>query len=227
MDKINEVNSFFSIEKFLTANPFLRRLSINDYPVLMIVWNLLLLAVPFFLFVLLESYWRDNKFKNLKEKIIASCLFFLWLIFIPNTVYIITTVRHLLNYCPAGSYNPFIDVCPANVWMIIFFFIYASLGWIFFVLFLRQMKDFLKKVFNKNIACLFIAIVIPLISLGVLLGLINRFNSWDAFLHPLAILKTMLIYITDVHYFGNFLVFTLGLYALYFAGEFLFKRGEK
>jgi len=207
------------MEEFFAANPALANFAINDYPIFMIFWNLLLLMVPFFLFILLKWYYKKNKFKKTGHKFLAALIFFLWVLFIPNTIYIITDIRHLLNYCPEN----YPRICAPNAWMIMFFFVYAFFGWVFFILLLSQMKSFLKKVFDKKIANLFIIIIIPLVALGVLLGLVDRFNSWGVFVYPLAILKIVLIYITSFYYFRNLLVFIIGLYILYFLGDFLFK----
>ncbi len=221
MDKINELNLFFNMEEFLAAKPFLAALAVNNYPILMIFWNLILLAIPLFLFFLLAKYARKNKFKRFFEKIFGILLFFLWFIFIPNTVYLITDIRHLSDYCPRESYS---RICPENAWMIMFFFLYSCLGWIFFVFFLNQMKNFLTEIFSKKIGRIFIPVLIPFISIGVLLGLINRFNSWDILFSPLAVFKTALVYSVDFYYFRDFIVFTASLYLLYYGGNFLFSN---
>ncbi len=197
-------------------------LSVNRYPLIMVFWNLFLLIIPFFLADLLKQYYIKTKFKELVSKLVAFLLFFLWLLFIPNTAYVITDVRHLLDYCPRAAYNA--HICPENAWMIMFFFIYALFGWIFLVYLLRQMKNLINKVFKNKFGEYFIIIVIPLISIGLLIGLIQRFNSWDFFIRPLAIFESMLKYVTSFIYFKNLLVFTIGLYILYYGGDFLFKK---
>jgi len=195
-------------------------LIVNDYPVFMVVWNLILLIIPFFIFSFLVKFYKKNKFKSSRSKITTLFLFLLWVLFIPNTAYIITDVRHLLDYCPVNSKS---RVCPSSAWMIMFFFLYAIIGWVFFVIFLAKMRKFVKKVFGEMLGNIFIITIIPLVSLGVLIGLVDRFNSWDLFIRPLSIFENMLMYITNFYYLRNFLVFTLGFYLLYFIGDFLFK----
>lgn len=205
---------------FFLNNEHFAVLAINDYPVLMVFWNLFLLIVPFFLFIVLVGLLRKSGFKKVQDKLIGVFLFLLWVLFIPNTAYVITDVRHLLDYCPADSYS---RVCAPNAWMIMFFFMYSLLGWVFFTVFLAQMKGFIKDIFGAKISNIFVILIIPMISLGVLIGLVDRFNSWDVFLRPLAIFENMLVYITSFYYFRNFLIFTIGLYFMYFLGDFLFK----
>ncbi len=217
-------NFFFNTDEFFLDNYCLSKLVVNDYPILMVAWNLFLFLIPFFLFLLLKKLYLKSGFKKIYEKVTGLLLFFIWLLFVPNVPYVITDVRHLLNYCPIDSY---LNVCTQNAWMIMFFFVYSIFGWIFFVLFLNQMKNLILKIFSKKISQLFIIIVIPSISLGVLLGLLNRFNSWYFFQNPLLIFRSMLMYITDINYFINFVGFTIGLYILYFIGNFLFRRKFK
>jgi uncharacterized membrane protein len=194
---------------------------VNDYPFLMMVWNLLLAFIPFFIFLGLNSYWKKTKFKKIGQKIIAALIFFGWFIFLPNAAYLIVGSRHLLNYCPIDS---FYNVCATGAWQIMYFFCYSVIGWIFFVIFLEQMKKLLTGIFNKKKAEMITYFFIPLVAWGVLLGLTERFNSWDVFLHPLAILVSLLRYITDWQYLWNLIVFIMGYYLLYFLGDWLFGR---
>ena len=175
---------------------------------------------------LLQRYFPSSG----QRKSILHWIFFgmagvIWLMFIPNSAYIITEIRHLLDYCPVNSLR---DVCVSGVWLIMFYFLYSVVGWVSFVLLLDQMKNFLRRAFNTELSRIFVLVVIPIISLGVLLGLINRFNSWEIFIQPLIILDVMLTYFTDLIYLANWIVFTLGLYILYLGGDILFKkRGAK
>jgi uncharacterized membrane protein len=194
---------------------------VNDYPFLVMVWNLFLAFFPFFFFLAFKGYWRKNKFSLSRQKIFAGLIFFLWLIFLPNSAYLIVVGRHLFDYCPADSLN---SVCISGAWQIMFFFCYSVLGWVLFVISLKQMAGFLAKLFSKKLARWFVAIIIPLVSLGVLLGLTGRFNSWDIFRAPLAIFQNLLKCLTDWQYLRNFLIFSAGYYLLYFFGDYLFKN---
>jgi uncharacterized membrane protein len=202
-----------------TFSPF----SINGYPFLMMVWNVLLAMAPFGFFLLLSGYWKKTRFKKIGQKLSAVFLFAGWLVLLPNAAYLITDVRHLINFCPAYSSA---DVCVSGAWEIMFFFIYSVLGWILFVILLKQMKSLLSKIFNRRTALIMILALVPLISLGVLLGLNERFNSWDVFYQPLPILRNLLKYFFVWEYFRNFAVFTAGFYLLYFLGDFLFKKKD-
>ena len=193
---------------------------IGGQPLLAVLWNLLLLAIPFLVVVLLYKYFQTFSVKGVWKWVALSLGGVIWLAFIPNSAYIITETRHLLDYCPIGSPR---DICIIGAWMIVFYFIYSLIGWVSFVLLLRQMKNFLSWAFNQRSAQIFIIAVIPLIALGLMLGLVNRFNSWEIIVEPLKILDVMLIYFTDLMHFVSWSAFTIGLYLLYFFGDILFK----
>ncbi|MFH1233488.1 MAG: DUF1361 domain-containing protein [Patescibacteria group bacterium] len=196
-------------------------LTINDFDLLAMLWNVLLIAIPWAIAIWLGYLWKRTKFVKLLDKFFAMILGFFWLLFIPNSIYIITDIRHLLNYCPSDSSN---QICVNSAWMIPWFFLYAVVGWIFFVYLLRQMTILLKHIFDITVAKLFIILIMPFISLGVLLGLINRWNSWDFFFHPFEVIKSSLIYCFDLRYFIDWFSFTVVLYVLYFLGKTLFKN---
>lgn len=216
-----DFNSLSRMEKLLYANQWPEYLFVNQYPVFGIFWNIFLLFIPFILYLFLFRFWQKNHFQKIGQKFIAFVAFCFWLLFIPNAAYIITDVRHISGYCDGISIY---RVCPQNAWMIILFFIYGMIGWVAFVYLVRQMGGLIK-IFKGNFwYYFFVILVIPLSSLGVLLGLINRWNSWELFMNPLGIFGSIALYFTDYIYFRNFLVFTLGLYLLYFLGEKIFRK---
>ena len=194
---------------------------VNDYPFLMMVWNLFLALVPFFIFLGLRQHWQKTKFKTVWQKILAGLIFFFWFIFLPNSAYLIVGVRHLIDFCPVDSAN---SVCVRNAWEIMFFFVSSTFGWIFFVIYLKQMQQLLGRIFSQKIAKIITFSLIPLVSLGVLFGLTERFNSWDVFFSPLAIFQNLLRYMASWEYFRNFLAFTAGYYLLFFLGDYLFGK---
>lgn len=195
---------------------------IGGYPALMIFWNFALLIIPFIIAKKISYYQKNNKFSKNIYKIFGVFLFFVWLIFIPNSAYIITDVRHVVGSC--GNFNWY-RVCPEKSWVLLFFFTYALAGWLFFVLLIKQMKDNILNLFGKSIKNLFILLLMPFVSLGVLLGLINRWNSWEVFTNPLKILYSISVYFTDPIFFKNWFFSTLFLFILFFIGNF-FIRSE-
>lgn len=220
MDRIIH-KSFLSLDNFYDHYPVLNNLAINHYQLITVIWNIFLALLPLTFYMFLKSYWRHTGLMKFKQKTAAVVLFIFWLLFFPNTAYIITDIRHLLNYCPFDSPN---KVCAANGWMIIVFFTYSSFGWVSFYYLLKLMSNLANEIFSGLRPYFFAALVIPLTSLGVLLGLLNRFNSWDVFLYPLWFLRVLAVYFLDINYFIDWLIFTFFLYLLYFAGDVIFKK---
>lgn len=214
-------NSFLSFDNFYNYYPAVGSLAINHYQLATVVWNIFLVFLPWAFYLFLKSRWRRTGFKKISQKAVAVILFIFWLLFFPNAAYIITDIRHLLDYCPLDSPN---KVCAANAWMIIFFFIYSSFGWVAFYYLLKLMSNLFNEIFKRLSPDFFAALIIPLTSLGVLVGLLNRFNSWDVFLFPLWFLRALAVYFSDLNFFLDWLIFTLGLYLLYFAGDVIFRK---
>lgn len=223
MDRIIH-KSFLSLDNFYDHYPALSSIAINHYQLVTAVWNIFLALLPLAFYMFLKSYWRRAGFIKFKQKAAAAVLFIFWLVLFPNSAYIITDIRHLVNYCPLNSPD---KVCPDNAWMIIVFFAYASFGWVAFYYNLKLMSDLANEIFKKLRPGFFAALIIPITSLGVLLGLLNRFNSWDVFLFPLWFTQVFLVYFSDINYFVDWLIFTLGLYLLYFAGDVIFRKVKK
>lgn len=198
---------------------FLSNLKINEYQVIVIFWNIALAFFPLFLILKLREYQKKTKLRRLSQKFIALIFFLFWLIFAPNAAYLISDARHLSDFCQVASLN---KVCLPNSWLIFFFFAYAAIGWVAFVLNLNQVKLFLDKAVNKKFSVLFIFLLVPLVSLGLLLGLIDRWNSWDIFLYPGEIFSRVAFYLTDKTYLKNWAIYTACLYFLYGAGNLVF-----
>lgn len=213
--------SIYSVDNFFQSNNWLYRLKINDYQIVTIFWNLALMVVPWLATLIMIKLWQETRFKRLGAKLAGLALFFVWLIFIPNTAYVMTEVRHLIDYCPRDSQ---FQVCVPNAWMSIFFFIYACFGWVFFVYLINQQRALIEQLWNRTIGWLFTIVLIPMIALGLLLGLLNRWNSWEFFIYPLDFFRTIPVYWQEEAYFTNWLFFTIFLYILYWVGRQLFKE---
>jgi uncharacterized membrane protein len=207
--------SIYSADKWFTDDRWLFRLKINNYQIVTIFWNLFLALLPFALGYILISYWRKTGLFTWYQKLGGFALWAIWLLFLPNAAYVITDVRHLLDYCPRDTQY---RVCSENSWMPVFFFTYGLLGWIAFVYGLAQMKMFIAQATNRFLSHLYLIVIIPVIALGLLLGLVNRFNSWDLFMYPLELWQSIATYWTDSTSFTNLVILSILLYILYGIG---------
>lgn len=218
-----EPSGVASLDNFFANYQTLTHLTIFDYPMIMVIWNLLLLVVPFFLIWVLKKYWKKNKLKKPHQQTVALGLSLLWLLFLPNAAYLITDIRHIITIC---SGDVFRWSCPTKSWAIFFFFTYALIGWLAFVYLMREMRDWLQKV-NKELVPILPVFVIPLTALGIMLGLIDRWNSWEFFLNPAGLWQNIIFYFTHLDYFLNWLIFSVFLYILYWIGDYFLQDFAK
>jgi len=106
--------------------------------------------------------------------------FLLWLFFLPNTLYLLTDITHFsesIEKTPA----PF---APLTV---ILFILLMITGVVTFILALSPLEKVLRKKKNNN-TFLFILLINLLVGFGIILGRVERANSWDVLLHPLILL---------------------------------------
>lgn len=209
--------SIYSVDQWFTDDRWLFRLKINNYQVVTIFWNLFLAALPFLFGYLLITYWQKTGLRKWNQKIIGVLIWLVWLLFLPNTAYVISDVRHLLDYCPRDTQ---FRVCEEGAWMPVFFFTYGLIGWISFVYAMTQMKMFIARAFNRFLSHIYLVVMMPIMALGLLLGLVNRFNSWDAFTNVHDLWQVILTYWTDSQSFTNLVILSILLYILYGIGYF-------
>ncbi|MEM9723769.1 MAG: DUF1361 domain-containing protein [Bacteroidota bacterium] len=133
-----------------------------------LMWNLFLAVIPFLFMELGRLLY------NRKKILWASwSLFFLSLLFLPNSPYIITDLFHLK---PRHSVPFWYDT--------LMIFSFATTGVVFFFATLKSMYRFLKHFSQPLVAQLSISLIIYLCAFGVYLGRYLRFNSWDILTHP-------------------------------------------
>jgi len=206
------------IETFLT-------LEVNDYFIAVFFWNIFLALVPCLIAWRLSSAYFLKKWGNISSmnKFLFVTTFLIWFFFFPNAAYLISDVRHLAGYCDQLD---FYRACPAQAWMVPLFFTYALVGVPTFYYALKRMTLVVEKLFGKIARRVFPILMIPLTALGLLLGLVARFNSWEVISRPLSILKISIQYLGSQIMLINFLAYTLMLYLIYYSIDFLLKKSK-
>lgn len=187
-------------------------LTINGYHLGDVFWNLTLVLLTYYLFF--AAQYVIKKSKKTWRAWLFWPVFAVWYLFLPNTLYLVTDVRHLLDYCPRNSY---LDVCLHGTWMIFFFFIYALIGWLTFYHLMEKMFDLLKTNYGKIVAKIFRHFSLIIMPLAIMLGLVNRLNSWQMFSHPTQVLRTIASYFTEWRYLQQWIgitIITMLMYAL-------------
>lgn len=149
-------------------------------------WNLFLAFVPVILAHLLAWGWFPGSKKRLPG-LAGLILGVLWLLFLPNSCYLLTEWRHLLfdpKWMQAVENSKGQDHAAmlATAKSALLFLGYSGAGVLMFVLAIRPVERMLRAAGGHFF--LFAPVFFFLISLGVYLGLIERLNSWDAVTHP-------------------------------------------
>src|SRR5882724_4790737 len=135
---------------------------------LFLIWNMFLAYLPYLLTNWMQyqpvANWSKWKF---------WLIFLGWLLFIPNSYYIITALFHLGNYyiLPLSFDLVFILSCAWNALL---------LG----LLSGRQMEKILSPYLSRKPEIFFVYPIMWLNALGVYIGRFLRFNSWDILTNP-------------------------------------------
>jgi uncharacterized membrane protein len=138
---------------------------------LFMIWNLILAFIPYFISKRLSTQ-SDRMKNNLK----FALIFIAWLLFIPNSFYIITDLFHLHRS----------DAMP--VWFdLALIFSFAWNGLMLGIISVMQMERIIRSRFHIRHEFVFLFPVMCLIALGVYIGRYMRFNSWDLVTNPLSL----------------------------------------
>lgn len=137
-------------------------------------WNLFLAWIPIFIVTWLENKVRINALQ--KWEVLGISL--IWLLFFPNSPYIITDLVHLQSLSGNTYWHYQIMI-----------FTYAFVSLACGLLSLYWIQKVWTTVFSLNWSNFFSLGAIVLSGFGIFLGRIERFNSWDFFVHPFVLLK--------------------------------------
>ena len=185
------------------------------------VWNLILAFFPFFISLKIRKITKPWGKLNKKARFEFIALFIFWFFFFPNIPYIFSEVRHVTDYCRIFSENE-LSYCLKKSGSNILLFSYGSLAVLPFVFSLKNVSDSIGRVFKKWIGKVFPFLMIPITSIGIIIGLVGRFNSWDIF-QP----KKILDFLIANFSFIDFALTSFALYLIYFFTNFFLKNYEK
>jgi uncharacterized membrane protein len=152
-----------------------------------LVWNLFLAFVPYFLSysLTLRPAWMESRWK-------FGALFTLWLLFVPNSFYMLTDLFHLYDsYAVPRWYDL----------LLIFCFAWNAL--LMGILSVRHMEKIIQATWLYRFDWLFVYPIMLLNALGVYIGRYLRFNSWDIISNPFRLIADMLhLLVHPVQYKG-------------------------
>jgi uncharacterized membrane protein len=174
---------------------------------LFLIWNLFLAIIPYFL-----SSSIYTNFFNSSKKIQNSIYGFIWLLFIPNTFYILTDFTHL-------HYN---NKLQFGLDMLIISS-FSLAGFYLGLLSLKQIHYLTIAKYGTKTGNIFSISISYLSAFGIYLGRVLRFNSWDIISKPIE------LFYTSISALLNFetIVYTLQLGTIIWISYILFYRWKQ
>ncbi len=137
-----------------------------------LLWNLFLAFIPY---VITRWMVDTSAIRNNLWKFVPA--FVVWLLFIPNSFYIITDLFHLREYPQAPLWYDLLLILS-----------FAWNGLLMGILSVRQMEKSLPKILRPGNELMFIYPIMWLNALGVYIGRYLRFNSWDIITNPFGLM---------------------------------------
>ena len=147
---------------------------------LWLIWNLFLAYVPFWLSTWLTMRRTAPGRRPLRG--LDLVLLLVWILFIPNSFYILTDLYHLID-CR--------DIRIPSWFDLSLIFSFAWNGLLLGVLSVRQMEKLSLPFIGQGWGRLFVYLVMGLSALGVYAGRYLRFNSWDILTNPFQLMADM------------------------------------
>jgi len=139
-----------------------------------LVWNLFLAYVPY-------NISKRITLRPVKRRWRFLLGVFIWLLFIPNSFYILTDLFHLdMNETVPLWYD--LALLLSFAWS----------GLLFGLVSVRQMEKLFESNFNRKLELFFIVPVMALNGLGVYVGRYLRFNSWDVITNPFQLIDDII-----------------------------------
>ena len=163
-------------------------------------WNL------FLAFLALAFVYASLRFKN---KILSFIMIGFGVLFAPNTIYITTDLAHLFR-----QWNQINSVL--RPFLLIQYVIFIPLGIIVFLLTIKEIEKFYEKYFSKKYLRLFLICLNFIIAFGVVIGRVQRANSWHVFTKPLVVLNNVIKTLTSLELILYTLVFGIFSNLIYF-----------
>lgn len=149
-----------------------------------LIWNLFLACIPY---VISTYLYFNSPTTNLKKGILYS----IWLLFIPNSFYILTDFVHLKHTESTIFYYDLLIIA-----------VYASLGFTFGIISFQQMLTSANTYINHKLMNLGLPFICFLIGFGVYIGRELRYNSWDILHKPITLIVDLAIELTQFQTIG-------------------------
>ncbi len=200
-DTISFQKLLWALFAFIALMILVRFIYTGKHGFIFLIWNLFLAWIPFTI---------STQFKKLHQKNLwqQTAVFFVWLLFFPNALYIVTDLIHLD-----------LETTVPKWFDALLLFASAVTGLMMAFISLLHVEKYLLFSFNKiKVHSLMLAILF-LGSFGLYLGRFLRWNSWDIVNHPFglayAVAQRCVFPLRYAQTWGITSMFTLFFYLLY------------
>ena len=205
---------------FVTITCFAYVIPTNDVKWILIIWNCFLAVVPLYCAMFV------NYFLKLNKKLFASIFSVIWLLFFPNSLYMLTDFKYISNF-KIETWDNY-QAIGSNV---INWFFLADLvvsifcGVLFGMISLYIMQNLVRERFSRLKTALFVVFVMLLSSFGIYIGRFPRLNSWDVFRPWFLIEKIFsLITVFTVFFVLYFTILSLMVYIIFYFAVKIMKK---
>jgi len=177
----------------------------NSIYLFFLVWNLFLAFIPYFFISFLKERMtlQKSKFKTV-------LLLFAWLLFLPNSFYLLTDFIHLSQ---SSNHLVWFDLVVISS--------YALIGFTVGIISLIEFENIIENYVSPIIIQLIIPLICFLCGFGIYLGRILRYNSWDILSNPTELFQAILSSSLSTHtllfsfYFGVYIYLFYSLKKIY------------
>lgn len=150
----------------------IRVIATGSLSYLFLPWNLFLAFIPYAI-----VHWFKSNIAIVENKISLVGLLAVWMLFFPNSFYIITDLFHLSSFQTAPKWFDLLMI-----------YSFAWNGVVLGIVSLSKMEKLLGVLWGKKFSVLIVFIVMLLAAFGVYIGRYLRFNSWDVITDPFSLL---------------------------------------
>ncbi|MBL7743910.1 MAG: DUF1361 domain-containing protein [Chitinophagaceae bacterium] len=140
-----------------------------------LLWNLFLALVPYGI-----TNWLSVNIRVIENKRLLTLSLLVWLLFIPNSFYILTDIFHLRNIRSAPKWFDLLLLLS-----------FAWNGLILGVVSIRRAEVILETVFGQRFSLFILFVVMWLNAFGIYIGRFLRYNSWDVVTQPFSLFADM------------------------------------
>ncbi|USB32190.1 DUF1361 domain-containing protein [Paenibacillus sp. YPG26] len=170
-------------------------------------WNMFLAWIPAGLALLLDWIYVYIQRKSVTRIILFVVIGTQWLLFYPNSAYLITDQLH--PFAKFQMENGVRSWHGIEFWYhILLFFSVAVIGVLLGIYSLFSVQELVRRSLGRTKSWIFAVVTLALTSFGIYLGRFIRWNSWDAINSPWQVMEQVVSMFADAEELGRMIPFT-------------------